>query len=155
MLLIISGGQSGVDRGALDAALEMGVECGGWCPQGRSAEDGVIAARYPLRELAGAGYLQRTEQNVVDSDATLIIHFAALSGGTARTLEFCRLHARPHLLLDGAQLAPATASARAVGFVGMHNTERLNVAGPRASGDARAYPYAKAVVTGLLLALRR
>jgi hypothetical protein len=156
MLLIISGGQSGVDRAALDAALALGVGCGGWCPQGRRAEDGVIADRYPLKELPGADYLQRTERNVIDSDATLIIHFATLSGGTARTLEFCRLHARPHLLIDGERLAPTAAGEQVLAFIRAHDVERLNVAGPRASGDARAYPYARQLVGELLLlSLRR
>ena len=155
MITIISGGQSGVDRAALDAALDEGCPCDGWCPEGRLAEDGVIAARYPLTELPGGGYLQRTEKNVVASDATLIIHFGRLSGGTARTLAYCRQHAKPHLLIDGETEAPETATERIVRFVTAGRIQRLNVAGPRASGDARAYPYANRVVTGLLHRLRR
>src|SRR6516162_4541079 len=87
---VVSGGQTGVDRGALDAALGLGVPCGGWCPDGRRAEDGVIPARYPVTELRGAGYEERTHKNVEDSDGTLIITFGQVSGGTARTLEVCR-----------------------------------------------------------------
>ena len=88
MITIISGGQTGVDRGALDAALAMGTPCGGWCPEGRMADDGIIADKYPLQELAGAGYRQRTRQNVADSDATLIIYFdfIAPKRGTELTL---------------------------------------------------------------------
>jgi len=74
-LKFISGGQTGVDRGALDAALDVGAPCGGWCPVGRKAEDGVIAPRYPLVELPGRGYLPRTRRNVLDSDATLVVTF--------------------------------------------------------------------------------
>ena len=67
---IISGGQTGVDRGALDAALKASISCGGWGPKGRKAEDGPIPERYPLQELPGADYLHRTRRNVVDSDGT-------------------------------------------------------------------------------------
>ena len=79
---IVSGGQTGVDRAALDAALELGIAHGGWCPRGRLAEDGPIADRYGLRETASSDYAVRTEQNVVDSDATLILHRGPLTGGT-------------------------------------------------------------------------
>jgi len=70
---VVSGGQTGVDRGALDAALDLGFPCGGWCPEGRQAEEGVIPARYPLNELIGGGYEERTQKNVEDSDGTLVI----------------------------------------------------------------------------------
>ena len=72
---IVSGGQTGVDRGALDAALDAGFDCGGWCPRGRLAEDGEIPARYRMAELAGAGYEKRTLKNVLDSDGTAILDF--------------------------------------------------------------------------------
>jgi len=110
---VVSGGQTGVDRGALDAALDGGCRCAGWCPEGRCAEDGPLATRYPLRELPGGGYRERTRCNVRDSDATLIIHFGELSGGTALTLRDCQALGRPHLLLDAEQL-PLSAALRAV-----------------------------------------
>ena len=75
---IVSGGQTGVDRGALDAALAMNVACGGWCPENRMADDGVIPDRYPVQILANSGYRKRTKQNVQDSDATVIIYFDSL-----------------------------------------------------------------------------
>ena len=81
-LRVVCGGQTGVDRGALDAALDLGIPCGGWCPQGRQAEDGIIPARYPLTELSGAGYDQRTRKNVEDSD-TESVQFVT-EGGIAK-----------------------------------------------------------------------
>jgi hypothetical protein len=93
---IVSGGQTGADRGGLDAAIYAGVPHGGWCPKGRKAEDGSIPAKYVLKEIKSADYLKRTEANVIDSDATLLITFGRLSGGSLRTLEFCRKHGRPY-----------------------------------------------------------
>jgi hypothetical protein len=116
LLCVISGGQTGVDRGALDAALDLGVRCGGWCPAGRQAEDGVIPARYPLTELSGAGYDERTLKNVEDSDGTLIVTFGPADGGTARTVEFCRQLGRRHLIVDAACTPLAEAAHQAVRF---------------------------------------
>lgn len=79
---IVSGAQTGVDRAALDAALENGVELGVWCPEGRLAEDGIIPEKYPVKELPNSGYSERTKRNVIDSDGTVIIYFAHPSGGT-------------------------------------------------------------------------
>lgn len=100
MLRIVSGGQTGVDRAALDVALELSLECGGWCPRGRRAEDGVIAAKYPLRETPMEDYRQRTEWNVRDSDATLILKRGELKGGTLLTAELARRYGRPLLVVD-------------------------------------------------------
>ena len=83
-LRIVSGGQTGVDRAALDAALLCGASCGGWCPAGRRAEDGPIADRYPLTETASSDYKERTVANVRDSEATLILGFAVTTNDTDR-----------------------------------------------------------------------
>jgi len=127
---LVSGGQSGVDRAALDAALAAGIAIGGWCARGRLAEDGVIAARYPLREAPSADPAQRTEWNVRDSDGTLILHRGPLAGGTALTADFARHYGRPLRLLDleaMPALAPIEAWLRGQGI------RVLNVAGPRES----------------------
>jgi len=147
---IVSGGQTGVDRGALDAALAAGFPCGGWCPAGRKAEDGPIPDRYPLAALASADYAERTRQNVLDSDATLILHFGGPTGGTLRTLQLCGQHQKPYLAIDAAAVDPEEAGARAAAFVDEHAIEVLNVAGPRESTHAGARAYAETAVAALL-----
>jgi hypothetical protein len=147
---IVSGGQTGVDRGALDAALSLHFPCGGWCPEGRMAEDGAIAARYPLRELPGGDYDARTAANVRDSDGTLIIHFGEVAGGTRLALEECRRRGRQCQLIDAAALDVKQAGAIAAEFVRTAGVEVLNVAGPRESGAPGAAEYAFGVVRGLL-----
>jgi hypothetical protein len=95
---IISGGQTGVDRAALDVAIELELPCGGWCPRGRLAEDGTVPDRYPLQETRSAEYAERTERNVIDSDGTLIIATRPLTGGTALTVELAHRRDKPLLL---------------------------------------------------------
>ena len=146
---IISGAQTGVDRAALDAALACGVEAGGWCPQGRVAEDGTIPGKYPVKELPESGYRQRTKQNVLDSDGTLIIYFDSPFGGTKLTISFCIEKMKPYLLIDAEKVSVYRAVSKVESFIAQHSIDTLNVAGPRASGEKRAYDYAKRVVQGV------
>jgi len=132
---IVSGGQTGADRAALDWALANDVGHGGWCPRGRLAEDGVIAAKYDLAETPDDKYSQRTEWNVRDSDATVIFSRAArLRGGSLFTMEMAALHDKPCLHLSGLQDAPENAR-QLRDFLRRHRVRKLNVAGPRASGE--------------------
>ena len=139
---IISGGQTGVDRAALDVALKNGIECGGWCPAGRLDEFGRIPDRYPVWELEHGGFTERTLQNVKDADGTVIIYPGDLSGGTEQTVRFCLEQQRPHQLLDASKI-PAEEAARLIAdFVRNHKINILNVAGPRESDWPEGYDYA-------------
>ncbi|WP_296896841.1 putative molybdenum carrier protein [Thiohalocapsa sp.] len=131
---VVSGGQTGVDRAALDAALAAGVPVGGWCPRGRLAEDGVLPARYPLCETPDADPAQRTEWNVRDSDGTLILHRGPITGGTALTAELARRYGRPLLAVD-LDTGPTVAAIRA--WLDGQGIRVLNIAGPRESQAPR------------------
>lgn len=139
---IISGGQTGVDRAALDVALQHGIDCGGWVPAGRLDEFGRISDRYPVRELDHGGFTERTLQNIKDSDATVIIYCDELRGGTEETVQFCIEQKRPHLLIDAAKISPERAAELIAGFVRGGEISTLNVAGPRQSEWAGGYDYA-------------
>jgi hypothetical protein len=130
---IVSGGQTGVDRAALDFAIRQGFEHGGWCPRGRLAEDGVIPTIYRLRETDSADYEERTEKNVLDSDATLIVtREKELSGGSAFTKTCAEQHGRRLLVVYERQGLTQGASALSK-FVKQNQLRTLNVAGPRES----------------------
>lgn len=140
---IVSGGQTGVDRGALDAAIALGIDHGGWCPKGRTAEDGPIDSRYQLRELQSRDYADRTERNVIDSDGTLILYHTRLQGGTLLTNRLAMRHARPLLRV---RLDRAICYDRIVTWILDNRVAVLNVAGPRGSSCAGLQKQACAVV---------
>jgi hypothetical protein len=145
---LISGGQTGVDRAALDVARELGIASGGWCPQGRRAEDGPLADCYPLQETPAGEYAQRTEWNVRDADGTLVLTRSRPSEGTAFTIEMARRHGKPCLVLDVSAGQPSPATARA--WAHAHGVRILNVAGPRESKCPGIYEEAKALLRQLL-----
>lgn len=148
---IVSGGQTGVDRAALDFAILNGIDHGGWCPSGRKAEDGPIPLRYDLRETRSADYDERTERNILDSDATLIfVRDPNLAGGTATTHELALRHERPMLVLCEGDGADACVE-RLNRFLNVFPVNTLNVAGPRESEAAGLGQFVEAVLGPALL----
>ena len=139
---IISGGQTGVDRAALDVALKHGIACGGWCPAGRLDEFGRIPDRYPLSELDHGGFTERTLQNVKDSDGTVIIYPGKLGGGTEQTVQFCVKRQRPHQLIEASKISAEDAAKLIINFVRQNRIAVLNVAGPRQSEWPEGHDYA-------------
>jgi len=129
---IVSGGQTGADRAALDWSIAHQIPHGGWCPEGRLAEDGVIDAAYQLAELPGGGYRQRTKANVQDSDATLIVSIAPnLSGGSLATAKFGDQLRKPWLHVHPGM----DWKVRIADWLQRNVIHVLNVAGPRASKE--------------------
>jgi hypothetical protein len=145
---IISGGQTGVDRAALDAAIRMGISHGGWIPKGRLTEDGPLSEIYHLDEMETDSYPERTEKNVVISDGTLIISRGPLSGGTDYTRKMVLKHGKQMLHIDPALHSNLLDAASLVSsWIEMQKIEILNVAGPRASKDPDIYGQALGILT--------
>ena len=148
---IISGGQTGVDRAALDAALAADFPCGGWCPADRNAEDGPIPERYPMSLFTEGGYRLRTLKNVQLSDGTAILFSQFLSGGTKLARDMCIREKKPFIVLDATQISVERAVKAVVRFIGENEIQTMNVAGPRASGWPAGYEFALAVVSGVIV----
>lgn len=133
---VVSGGQTGVDRAALDVAIYLDIPHGGWCPRGRRAEDGRIPDVYQLSETSSRDYATRTQQNIIDSDGTLILYANKLSGGSSLTLRLAHLHHRPVLCVDlgpGADSETERNVENVATWLVSNGVRVLNVAGPRAS----------------------
>ncbi len=131
---IVSGGQTGADRGALDAAIDLGLEHGGHCPAGRRAEDGRIPDRYHLVETASPEYGVRTERNVVESHGTLLFTRGPASGGSALTAAAAIRHGRPLLHIDLDEPGDVDGWSAAIReWLAASRIEIVNVAGPRES----------------------
>lgn len=147
-ITILSGGQTGADRAALDFAIEHGIAHGGWCPRGRLAEDGTIPPCYQLQETPSRGYAQRTEWNVRDADATVVFSVSpSVEGGTALTIALAKRLEKPwlHLFRD---VPVAAQELRAL--LMDHSVQRLNVAGPRASQEPEVGAFVRAVLAAAL-----
>lgn len=147
---IISGGQTGVDRAALDVALDLHIPCGGWCPKGRWAEDGAIPSKYPLYETPSEDRRQRTEWNVWQADATLIITRGNLTGGTAYTYKVATTIGKPIFVID---LCTKPNLAGVIDWLKTLKVKILNVAGSRESETPGIYAEASKFLRDLLSAM--
>ena len=136
---IISGGQTGADQAALDVAIKLGISHGGWIPKGRKTENGVLDDKYQLKEIETGNYNERTEQNVIDSDGTLIMSHGKLTGGSDCTREMALRHNRPWLHIDLNKTIAFQAARKIRSWITKNKLEVLNVAGPRASKDPAIY----------------
>lgn len=128
---IVSGGQTGADRAALDWAIGHRIAHGGWCPKGRVAADGPLALFYQLRETESAGYRQRTKRNVQDSDATLIFNIGEFDGGTQQTVRFAETLKKPHRFFQLDQTKLEDIALEVVQWLKQGQYAVLNIAGPR------------------------
>lgn len=133
---IISGGQTGVDRAALDFALDNNIPCGGWCPRGRMAEDGSIPDKYPLKEIDDPSYAARTKKNLLEGDGTLVLYIKDPDKGTKLTIEYCRQENKPILSL---QIYYQKNIEEASNWIQENQIRKLNIAGPRASSEPEIY----------------
>jgi hypothetical protein len=136
---IISGGQTGADRAALDFAIKNNLPHGGWLPKGRKAEDGRLPDHYQLQEMPSGDYSKRTKQNILDSDGTLIVSHGFLTGGSALTEFLAEEHKKPYIHIDLNLLSMQEAAQIINKWIQGHKLKVLNVAGPRGSKDPKIY----------------
>ena len=148
---VVSGGQTGVDRAALDAALKIGIGCGGWCPRDRRAEDGIIPKRYPLKQTKDSDYFERTRRNVEDANGTLIVAPGELNGGTLATLNYVQRIGKPFLIIDLDEPNRERHLTGIIEWLHVHRIKILNVAGPRESGRPGIYDDALDLIARLLV----
>jgi hypothetical protein len=148
---IISGGQTGADRSALDFAIDNNISHGGWIPKGRITETGQLPDKYHLHEMATTSYDKRTEQNVIDSDGTVIVSHRNLTGGSALTQTFTIKHHKPclHLNMNNATITEAAGSLN--NWIEKNDIKILNVAGSRASKDDKIYQVTRDILEAALI----
>lgn len=149
---VISGGQTGVDQAALDAAIACGVEYGGWIPAGRKTENGPLPMRYALVELESESYPVRTQKNIVEADATLIISHGPLAGGSALTANIAQKMNIPYMHVDLDTFSGVLVLQKIKAWLQENQPVILNVAGPRASSDSRIYQESYDIIVELLKA---
>ena len=147
---IISGAQTGVDRAALDVAIDLHIPHGGWVPKGRKAEDGTVPEKYGMQETGDERYAGRTQRNVIDSDGTLILSRGKLKGGSALTREMARAHGRAWLHIDVEEVGVHEAARTIRSWIARFKIGVLNVAGPRASQDPEIYAIAELILREVL-----
>ncbi len=148
-ITIISGGQTGADQAALDAAIFLRFPHGGWINRGRKTEAGPLPNKYLLKEIESSRYRDRTKKNILTSDGTLIFSFGPLTGGSALTEALAIRHDRPCLRLDLDLITATQAATALLAWLREHNIRILNVAGPRASNEPRIHGAVYSILTDL------
>jgi hypothetical protein len=151
---IVSGGQTGADRAALDFAIKRKIPHGGWVPKGRLAEDGPLPAKYKVQDMPTDGYPARTERNVIDSDGTLIISHGRLTGGSSFTRKMAKKHGKPHLHIDLTRTKITESAAVVLIWLTGNGVLVLNVAGPRASKDPHIYDHVLSLLDQVFFMIR-
>jgi hypothetical protein len=146
---VISGGQTGVDRAGLDAAMLLGLNVGGWCPKGRMSEDGRIPDKYPLTEIPNRSYPERTEMNLLEADGTLIVFRDRLDKGTKLTADLCEKYRKPYMLLS-IEVFNESVKRGFVCWLADYRILTLNVAGNRESASTGIYEKSKIILSELL-----
>ena len=136
---IMSGGQTGADQAALDVAIKLNIPHGGWIPKGRKTEEGALPEKYQLQEMSTISYPMRTEQNIIDSDGTLVFSHGKLIGGSRLTRDLAAKKNRPYLHVDLNQNSVVYTVRLIQQWLHDSGINTLNVAGPRASGDPEIY----------------
>ncbi|MCK5695232.1 MAG: putative molybdenum carrier protein [Desulfobacula sp.] len=150
---IISGGQTGADRAALDVAIKFDIEHGGWIPKGRKTEKGPLPMKYRLFEMNTSDYRARTRQNITDSHGTVIISRGNLTGGSKLTQSFAIVVGRPNCYLDLLTTEEFEAAIILKSFILENNIQILNVAGPRLSHHPGIYMDVKTILEAMLYLL--
>jgi len=149
---IVSGGQTGADIAGIDAAIAHDFSYGGWLPKGRRTLEGSLDPKYVMKEMPTRGYPKRTEQNVLDSDGTVIFQQGRLSGGSDLTRKLAIKHGKPWLHLDMKKLSIDEAGKEIIGWVKKNQIETLNVAGKSATSDPEIYDIVFGVMGRVLIA---
>ena len=148
---IISGGRIGADQAALDVAIKMGILHGGWIQKGRKTQRGILEEKYQLEEMPVAGFKERMEQNIIDSDGTVIISHGNLTGGSDYSQEMAKKHKRPCLHIDLNEITLSVAPSKLNTWIIENNIEVLNVTGSRTSEDPKIYKDTMNIVEGTIL----
>jgi hypothetical protein len=147
---LISGGQPGAARAALDVAIKLDIPHGGWIPKGRQTEDGILQNKYKLQEIRSGGHPNYTEKNVLDSNGTLIVSHGKLKGGAALPRKMADKHRRPRFHIDLNETSDYDAACSIAAWVKQNTIETLNVAGSRASKDPRIYQDTYTILIGAI-----
>ena len=147
---IISGGQTGADQGALDAAIKLGIPHGGWVPKGRLTEDGSISDKYNLIEMPTDSYPDRTKKNIRESDGTLILSHGMITGGSEYTQNMALKYGKPMVHIDLSNVTPFDAAVLINNWIVDYEIKTLNVAGPRASKDSKIYQSTLDIIESVL-----